>query len=101
MYPMPSKIDDIESFGYDEDGKVYVTEARVVEVEKQDADGQFKTVKEKEYETRLATDKDISFINSKSKGAIDYYRPTASGNSVSSQEENGSSANSNDRLGIL
>lgn len=101
MYPMPSKIDDIESFGYDEDGKVYVTEARVVEVEKQDADGQFITVKEKEYETRLATDKDISFINSKSKGAIDYYRPTASGNSVSSQEENGSSANSDDRLGIL
>lgn len=100
MYPMPSKIDDIESFGYDEDGKVYVTEARVVEVDKE-VDGEFKTVKEKEYETREATDKDISFINSKSKGAIEYYRPTAYRNSVSSQEEKGSSANSDDRLGIL
>lgn len=100
MYPMPSKIDDIESFGYDEDGKVYVTESRVVEVDKE-VDGEFKTVKEKEYETREATDKDISFINSKSKGAIEYYRPTAYRNSVSSQEEKGSSANSDDRLGIL
>ena len=100
MYPMPSKIDDIESFGYDEDGRVYVTEVKVVEVDKEE-DGKFITVKEKQYETREATDRDISFINSKSKGAIDYYRPRASQNSVSSQEEKEDQSEDKDSLGIL